>query len=153
VEILFFLKNNFFLQKMKWQNEQKGGMSDFQACSPTVTHTALRARSRIAFDALSLSFHKERAKEKEPGRSLRGLPASRRSDNERRGFCFIEIPPSWAHKRTPEMGLRLASFFAIPFCIKFVQVGMRHRWQESLLLLVAGYSRVRILTSKCECKP
>ena len=54
---------------MKWQNEQKGGMSDFQACSPTVTHTALRARSWIAFDALSLSFHKERAKEKEPGRS------------------------------------------------------------------------------------
>jgi hypothetical protein len=105
-EILFFLKNNFFLQKMRGRMNKKGGMSDFQACSPTVTHTALRARSRIALDALSLSFHKERAKEKEPGRSLRGLPASRRSDDERRGFYFIEIPPSWAHKRTPKMGLR-----------------------------------------------
>jgi hypothetical protein len=37
-------------------------------------------------DALSLSFHKERAKEKEPGRSLRDLPTARRSDDERRGF-------------------------------------------------------------------
>ena len=84
---------------------KKGEMSKFQASS-TVTHTALRARSRIALDALSLSFHKERAKEKEPGRSLRDLPASRRSDDERREFYFSKISPSWAHKRTPKMGLR-----------------------------------------------
>ena len=63
---------------------KKGGMSDFQACSPTVTHTALRARSRIALDALSLSFHKERAKEKEPGRSLRGLPGIAALQGKRR---------------------------------------------------------------------
>ena len=47
-------------------------------------------------------------------------------------FCFGKIPPSWAHKRTPKMGSLLANILAFPSCLKFLQTGVRSRWQKFL---------------------
>ena len=87
---------------------------EFLLCASTDTHTALRARSWKAFIALSLSFHKERAKEREPRLSPLEPPISRRSDDERRGFCFCKRPPSWAHISHAQDGFAVGRFFA--FC-------------------------------------
>jgi hypothetical protein len=127
----------------------KKGVSKFQASSSTVTHTALRARSRIAFDALSLSFHKERAKEKEPGRSLRGLPASRRSDDERRGCLFCKNPPSAGHIPHPADGSTMAKALAFPSCLKFCPSRGASQIGKVFVLFIACYFRVRICF-KCE---
>jgi len=53
--------------------------------------------------------------ESEPGRSLRGLPASRRSNDERRGFLFCKRPPSAGHISHSADGFALARIFA--FCV------------------------------------
>ena len=83
-------------------------------------------------DTLSLWLNKERAKENQPKATAFGNRSSRRSDDERRGFLFGKIPPSWAHKRTPKMGSLLANILAFPSCLKFLQTGVRSRWQKFL---------------------
>jgi hypothetical protein len=42
------------------------GASFFTFCAAGLSHCACGTRSRLAFDAISLSFHKEMAKEREP---------------------------------------------------------------------------------------
>jgi len=65
----------------------RGSLAKVRTVSSTDARTASRARG-LRFYALSLSLNKERAKENQLGRSLQDLPATRRSDDERRGFLF-----------------------------------------------------------------
>jgi hypothetical protein len=79
-----------------------------------LSHCAFGARSRFVFDALSLSFRKERAKEKELGRSLRDLPASRRFKINGGVFAFGKRPPSAGHISNPADGLAVGKDFCCP---------------------------------------
>ena len=65
-------------------------MAELYATSSFDDHTARLRRALICtgMDAISLPRRKEMAKEKTPGRSPWEPPASRRSDDERRGFLF-----------------------------------------------------------------
>jgi hypothetical protein len=49
------------------------------------------ARALCGVDAISLSFHKEMAKEKELGRSLRGLPSRAKTESASGLYIFAEI--------------------------------------------------------------
>jgi hypothetical protein len=123
-----------------------------------LSHCAFGARSRFVFDALSLSFHKERAKEKELGRSLRDLPASRRFKINGGAFAFGKRPPSAGHISNPADGLALARAFAVsqgPTSrrpAELVQTRVRGRWQKLSPLLVACALRVGVLSSKRQRK-
>ena len=83
------------------------GNSKFHTTSSTEAHTALlrRALSGLLFCCHFLARPKKWPRNA-PRRSPLEPPAARRSDDERQGFCFNEISPSWAHKHTPKMGLR-----------------------------------------------
>ncbi len=104
-----------------------------------------------------------------------GTPlASRRSDDERRGFCFCKIPPSWAHISHAQDGFAVGKVFCYlgrggacssrlfgvcllaggprPSPTVFVQTWGRSRRQKLLFLHRACYFRVRILYQNANAK-
>ena len=76
-------------------------------------HTALRARSRMAINALSLSLNKERAKENQPRRSPLDPPTARRFDDERRGFLRQQTSSICGAYISPRRWVSRARFLAI----------------------------------------
>ena len=119
--------------------------------SYVLSHCAFGARSRLFW--CSFFLVRERTnQESGPKAAAFGNCSSRRSNNERRCFCFCKIPPSAGHSSHPADGLARARIFAAPFCLKFVQTRARCRWQKFLLSLVACYLCVGVFSSKRQRK-
>jgi len=89
------------------------GGKDFLLFSSTDAHTALCARSRLAFDAISLPRRKEMAKEKTLGHSLRDLPSVRRFTTNGGDFAFAKVRHLRGIYPTPQMGLLLVRFLLL----------------------------------------
>ena len=60
--------------------------------------------------AYATSWHSPRSSQEGNQGDTPWHPTSRRLFESRRGFCFRKPPPSWAHERTPKMGLPWQEF-------------------------------------------
>ena len=73
--------------------------------------------------------------------------------DERRGFLFWQNSSILgAYIARPRWVCYWQEFLPFRFCLKFVQTGVRSRWQKLLLLHLACHFRARIFPSKCERK-
>jgi hypothetical protein len=96
-----------------------------------LSHCAFATRSRKVY-VHSFSSKKERTKKADQRlQPLETAPPAVLTMNGG-NFYFGKCFPSWAHKRTPKMGLLLAKAFAVPFCSKFMRTRARSRWQKTL---------------------
>ena len=94
------------------QNAECKMGQDFLLSAPTYAHTAsLRlALSGLLFYATSWRFPRS-SQEGNQGFSPWIPLISRRSADERRGFCFCKRPPSWAHISHAQDGFAVGKVF------------------------------------------
>ena len=126
---------------------QRRRSSRFPTTTPTDARTAhldfVELRAALCRHGCHFFASSQRNGERKDARAFPpGPPSVRRLHSRRRVVAFCKLPPSWAHKRTPKMGLLLARVFAVSCCLKFGGNGLR-KAKENV------FAKAACVTLKC----